>query len=140
MDAKRFLTGTVVGAIVLFATGYVIFNWLFAEFYRANGVAGVDRETQIIWANVVANVAYGALLTYVLSNRSGAISVGSAALVGAITGFLLWATADLAIYGFMNVSNLTRTLVDPVLEFVHGGLGGAAIGVVLGNMSRTPRP
>ena len=135
MDAKRFVTGTVVGGIVLFATGYLIFNVLFAEFYRANGVSGVDREMPIMWAGIVASLPYAALITYALGTRSGT-SIGSTALVGAIAGFLLWATADFAIYGFMNVQNLTRTMVDPALEFVHGGIGGAAIGAVLGGMRR----
>ena len=97
MDAKRFVTGTIVGGIVLFATGFVIFVWLFADFYTANGVPGVDREMQIIWPSLVANLTYGALITYVLTSRSAAITVGGATLVGAMTGFLLWATADFAI-------------------------------------------
>ena len=135
MDAKRFVTGTVVGGVVLFATGWVIFNMLFAEFYAANGVPGVDRPMPIVWPALVASLLYGALITYALGNRSTAI--GNAAIVGAITGLLAWGTADLAIYSVMNVGTLTRTLVDPVLEFVHGGLGGAAIGAVLNRMSRS---
>jgi hypothetical protein len=133
MDAKRFVTGTVVGAIVLFATGFVIFNVALADFYAANSVPGVNREMPIIWTSIVANIAYAALITYALSSRSAAI--GNAALVGAIAGFLLWGTADLAIYSVMNVSNMTLAFVDPVVEFVHGGLGGAAIGAVVSRMS-----
>ena len=132
MDAKRFVTGTVVGAIVLFATGFVIFNVALADFYAANSVSGVSREMPIIWASIVANIAYAALITYALSNRRAAI--GNAALVGAIAGLLLWGTADLAIYSVMNVSNVTLAFIDPVVEFVHGSLGGAAIGAVLSRM------
>ena len=36
MDTKRLLTGTIVGGIVLFAVGYLIFDMLFASFYAAN--------------------------------------------------------------------------------------------------------
>jgi hypothetical protein len=138
MDAKRFVSGTVVGGIVLFATGYVIFNMVFAAFYRANGVSGVDREMPIMWAAFVASLSYAALIAYALGTRSGT-SIGSAALTGAIAGFLLWATADFVMYGFMNVQNLTRTLVDPALECAHGGIGGAAIGAVLMGMRGSPR-
>jgi hypothetical protein len=132
MDAKRFVTGTVVGGIVLFATGFVIFSVALADFYGANSVAGVNRETPIIWASIVASIAYAALITYALGNRSAAI--GNATRVGAITGLLLWGTADLAIHRVMNVSNVTLAFVDPVVEFLHGGLGGAAIGAVLSRM------
>jgi len=85
---------------------------------------------------VLGSRPYAALITYALGTRGGT-SIGTAALAGAIAGFLLWATADFSIYGFMNVQNLTRTLVDPALEFVHGGIGGAAIGAVL--MRGAPR-
>ena len=33
-----------------------------------------------------------------------------------------------------NIANLTRTVVDPLLEIVHGGIGGAVIAAVLVNM------
>ncbi len=51
---------------------------------------------------------------------------------GAVAGFLLWFTADFILYGVQNVSNLTRTLVDPLLEFVRGGIAGGVIAAVLG--------
>src|SRR5262245_15991084 len=138
MDAKRFVSGTVVGGIVLFATGYLIFTMALAEFYRANVVSGVDREMPIIWARILGSLAYAALITYALGTR-GVTSIGTAALAGAIAGFLLWATANFSLYGVMNIQNLTRTLVDPALEFVRGGIGGAAIGAVLMGMRESPR-
>jgi hypothetical protein len=55
--------------------------------------------------------------------------------VGAVVGFLLWFTVDFVFYGISNISNLTLTVVDPLVELVHGGIGGAAIGLVLGRMS-----
>ena len=33
-----------------------------------------------------------------------------------------------------NIANLTRTVVDPLLETVHGGIGGLFIALVLGRM------
>jgi len=42
---------------------------------------------------------------------------------------------DFVFYGISNISNLTLTVVDPLVELVHGGIGGAAIGLVLGRMS-----
>jgi hypothetical protein len=34
-----------------------------------------------------------------------------------------------------DTANLTRTAVDPLLEFVHGGIGGAVIAAVLGSIA-----
>jgi hypothetical protein len=57
-------------------------------------------------------------------------------MVGAIVGFLMWFSVDFTLYGIQNVANLTRTVVDSFLEIIHGGLGGAAIGLVTSRMQR----
>ena len=54
-------------------------------------------------------------------------------------GFLLWCTADLVIYGTTNIASMTRTVVDPLLEIVHGGIGGAVIAAVLNKMPASGR-
>ena len=51
-------------------------------------------------------------------------------------GFLVWFGVDLIHYGVENVSNLTRTLVDPLLEFVRGGITGAIIAAVLARIAK----
>jgi hypothetical protein len=137
MDAKRSLAGALVGAIVLYATGYLIFDLAFANFYRTNvgSATGVDRGGQLVWAMLVANLAYGALITFVIENRMGTLSIGRGARIGAIVGFFLWCTVDFVYYSTTNIANLTRTVVDPLLEAVHGGVGGAVIAAVLGRMA-----
>jgi len=139
MDAKRFVVGTLVGGVVLYAVGYVIFTTIFAAFYAANAgsATGVDRGGELFWAMGLANLAYAALVTFAIGNRGASLSIGEGARVGAIVGFLLWCTADFVIYGTTNIANLTRTIVDPLLEIVHGGIGGAMIGAIL---SRMPAP
>ena len=136
MDAKRLVVGTLVGGVVLYAVGYVIFTWAFADFYAANAgsATGVDRGGELFWAMALANLAYAALVTFAIGNRVGSLSTGGGIKIGAIVGFLLWFTADFVFYGTTNIANLTRTVVDPLLEIVHGGIGGGVIAVVLGKM------
>jgi hypothetical protein len=132
MDSKRFAIATLVGGVVLYAVGYLIFTTAFAAFYAANGgsATGVDRDGQIVWALAIANLAYAALITFAMGRRASA-SIGEGAMVGAVVGFLIWCTVDFVLYGTTNIANLTRTLVDPLLEIVHGGIAGAAIAAVL---------
>lgn len=137
MDAKRSLIGTLAGAIVLYATGYLMFVLAFGNFYRTNvgSATGVDRGGQLVWAMSVAMLAYGALITFVIGNRMGTLSIGGGARIGAIVGFLLWCTVDFVYYSTTNIANLTRTVVDPLLEVVHGGIGGAAIAGALSSVA-----
>ena len=135
MDTKRFLTGTIVGGVVLYAVGYLIFNMMFASFYAANGgsASGVDRSPQIEWAVLLGAFGYAALICYAMGAR-GAVGLSGGAKVGAIVGLLIWLTADFTIYGVSNIANLSRTIVDPLLELLHGGIGGAVIGLVAQKM------
>jgi hypothetical protein len=134
MDAKRFLVGTIVGGIVLYAVGYLIFSMLFAGFYAANAgsASGVDRPAELMWAVVLGSLAYAALICYTMGARA-ASGLAAGFKTGAVVGFLMWLSVDFTLYGVQNVSNLTRTIVDPLLEFVHGGIGGAVIGLIVGN-------
>lgn len=133
MDLKRFATGTIVGGIVLYAMGYVIWDVLFAGYFEANAgsATGVWRETRILWATIASNLTAGALITWIFL-RGGGGSVIAGLKVGATTGFLVWLSVDLFFYGAANLSNLTASLVDPLLELVHGGAAGAMIAAAVG--------
>ena len=136
MDSKRFAIGPLVGGVVLYAVGYLIFSMAFAGFYAANtgSATGVERVPTIIWAEALGNLAYAALIVYAMGNRAGSASVSEGAKIGAIVGFLAWFMVDFVFYSSTNIANLTRTIADPLLEIVHGGLGGAAIAAVLGRV------
>jgi uncharacterized membrane protein len=133
MNTRQWVVGTIGGGVVLFVTGYIIFEMLLGDFYAANAgsATGVDRDPQILWAGVVASFAYAALILVALRGHAGSRDITSGMKIGATVGFLLWATADFAFYSFSNVNNLTLTIVDPLVELVHGGIAGAAIAAFL---------
>ncbi|MBI4886354.1 MAG: hypothetical protein HY824_04635 [Acidobacteria bacterium] len=141
MDTRRLAAGTLVGGITIWVLGYVIFDVTFADFYAANvgSATGVGRDAQLMWAVVLGSLSYGALIAYAMGNRTATPTVGGGAAVGAVVAFLVWFTVDFILYGVSNVSNLARTIVDPVLELVRGGVAGAAIAVVAGKMSSAAR-
>jgi hypothetical protein len=136
MDAQRVVMGTVAGGITLFVLGYLIFDMAFASFYAANAgsATGVTREGQLLWAVALGTLAYAALITYVMANSRGPMTMGTGIAIGATVAFLVWFTVDFTLYGISNVSNLTRTIVDPLLEAVRGGVAGAVIAAVLGKV------
>ena len=133
MTNKQWVVGAIAGGIVLMATGYLIFEVLLGDYYDANrgSATGVDRDPQLQWALAVGSLAYAALILYALQGQAGAVNVSSGAKAGAIVGFLLWACVDFTFYGFSNINNLTVTIVDPLVELVHGGIAGAVLGALL---------
>ncbi len=133
MSAKHLVVGTIVGGIVLFAVGHLVFNILLADFYTmtAGTATGVDRVPPLMWAVALAALSYGALVTLAVGSRGGSPSVGAGVAAGAVAGFLIWFTADFTFYGITNISNLTQAVVDPVVEAIRGGIAGGAVAFTL---------
>ena len=65
MDAKKLVTGAVVGAVAQMVFGFLIFQLLFGSFYEANvgGAADLMRETPLLWPWVLGNFALAILVT-----------------------------------------------------------------------------
>ena len=140
MDIKRFIIGTVVGAITLYALGYLIWELAFADFFAANAgsATGVVKDPQVIWALALGTLSYAALLTLAIGTRAGSATIVEGLKIGAIVGFLMWFSVDFIHYGIGNVSNLTATIADSLLELIDAGISGAVIAAVLGKVADAP--
>lgn len=130
---SKFLTATLVGAVVLFLLGFLIFGLALTGFYEGNAgtATGVDKETpEWLWL-ILSVLATSALLTLILGWR-GAADAAAGFKTAAIVGLLWGMSWDFGIYSMTHLQTLTLTLVDPILSAVYMGLGGTAIGLMLG--------
>jgi hypothetical protein len=142
MDTKRVLIGTLVGGVAMYVFGYLIFELAFGEFYARNvgSATGVIRDVPLQWATVLGSLSLAALVTLAIETRPGPLTIGKGFSTAAVVGFLLWLGVDLLRYGGTNVPNLTRALVDPVLEIVRNGAVGVVVAAVLARIGqRDPR-
>ena len=135
MNMKQWLAGIVGGAIVIHVFGYIVYGNLLASFFKANvgsATGGLRADDQrIVWAVVVAELAYASLIMFVLSLKSGSLTMATAIKVGATVAFLLWVCANFMWFGVTNIQNLTATIADPLVELVRGGITGAVLGILL---------
>jgi len=133
MDMKRVAVGTIVGGIVLYIVGYLIFDVAVADFYAANrgSATGAFRDTPIVWAVVLADFALALLVTLCIAGRAASQTIGGGFITGGVIGFLVWFHADFTSYGYLNVWNMPIPIVDPLLEIIHEGVAGAAIAALL---------
>lgn len=140
MDPKRFLIGTVIGGVVLFALGYLVFDLMFGDFYAANSgsATGVDRDPQLLWAVALGALSYAALATLGIGSWAGSSTLAGGVKIGAIVRFLPWFTADFTFYGVTNVGNLTRTIVDPSGVGLWGWCVGRPFGASRLGFERLP--
>lgn len=132
MNTKRLASGALVGGIALWATGYLIFEVALASFYAANAgsATGGFRDSNLQWALALGYLSLGALLTLSI-NWARASSIAQGFRIGATFGFLLWFGVDFVLYGISNLSNLTLTIIDPLVETVHYGIVGVVIVAVI---------
>ena len=68
MDAKRFTTATLAGAVTLFVAGYLIYGLALADFYAANvgSATGVEKDPPIWLYLVLGQLVFAAFVTLVL--------------------------------------------------------------------------
>ena len=131
MDTKRLTIGTVVGGITMFAVGYLIWNIALDYWFAAFVAAGVARESELLLVNALSNVPVAVLVTLAVE-RGGSSTIGKGVKIGAIVGFLILSTVDLAYYANTTIFDLTATILDQLLTSVQFGIGGGVIAAVLG--------
>lgn len=136
MNTGKFIIGGVIGGVVSFFLGWLIYGMLLMDFmmqHTTTAGAGVMRgETGMIWWSLVlATLANGFILSYVLS-KANVTSAAAGATTAAITGFLIAVGIDFGLYAQMNMFDITSAVVDIIASTVISAIVGAVIGWYLG--------
>lgn len=136
MNTKKFLTGTVVGGIVLFLLGYLFYGMALSSFFNQHSTApagAMKAMSEIIWwALILGNLAGGALLTYIFLRLGNVNSFGAGARTGAAIGLFMALSIDLVRYATENAFDLTAMVADVVVSIVMTAIAGGIIAAFLG--------
>jgi hypothetical protein len=131
MNSSKFFIGGIVGGIVYFVLGYVIYGLLLKNFFADNGMP-TDMSKMIWWALIVGNLAAGFLLSYIIG-KSNASGMGGGAGIGFVVGLLMCISFDLITYSMGQGTNSLKAIaVDAAAAAVMSALVGAAVGAVYG--------
>ena len=135
MDAQRFLTATVLGAVTLLVVGFLVYGLALANAYPPTVI---DRETPLWLWLILSQFAWAALLSVIISKWPGGSTPGGGFKAAAIVGFLLSIALGLGFYSFTSLPVSVMSYVDPFILAIVFGIGGAAIGWALGRGSPSP--
>jgi hypothetical protein len=135
MKATKILLGGLVGTIVLFLLGWVIYGVLLTDYTAANFNQSVMKPMEEMnWlAMIIANLAFGFLLAIVLG-WSDAKGWKSGAKVGIVIGLLYSITVDLGMYAMADwYLSVGAVIVDIVVYSVIVTIVGIVVALVMGN-------
>lgn len=136
---NRVLVGGLIGGVVFFLLGWIVYGIAVRDTLEANMMPGVSRsneEMQLAFV-VIGNMAFGFLLSYIL-DKANTLSFTSGASVGAVIGFLASFAGNMTNYGTSHVfTSLTGVFVDIVAFTVMCAIVGGIIGWWYGRSTRT---
>ncbi len=135
MDIKKLLMGGIVGGILYFGLGYLVYGNLLMEFMKDHpGTAtGVDRtmeDFEFLYL-AIGNLAMGFLLAYVFV-KSNVSSLAGGLVTGGIIGALVSVGIDCIIYGTTNIISKTAMAADVAAFTVISAIVGAVVGMLMG--------
>ena len=133
MDIKKLLIGGIVGGILYFLLGWLIYGMLLMDFMMGHpGTAtNVDRAEMDYLYLIIGNLAMGFLLAYVFV-KSNVSSMAGGLVTGGIIGALVSVGVDCVMYATTNVVSKTAMAADVAAMTVMSAIVGAAVGMVMG--------
>jgi hypothetical protein len=134
MDSKKFVIATLVGTVVNFMLGGLIYAVLLAGFFAEHMgmVPGAARTEPLMWAIAVSELAGAAMLTLLIGVRGKGSSPADGLQVGAAVGFIMTVFFDFNLFGTTNIADMTAIVADLGLATARFAITGAVVGAVVG--------
>jgi len=128
MNAKIF-KGTILGGVVYFFLGWLIYGILMADFSLTNYNQCMNRPStdMVWWAILLSNLVYALFLTLMLK-WSGASGWVDGLKTGALFGLLLGVSTDLSFYSMTTMFNSIGAMV---LDMVVMTGMAAILGIII---------
>jgi len=136
MNSQKLILGGIVGGVVFFLLGWLLFGTLFKDFFTENGGTAM-KDPPVFWALILGNLFLGFLLAYILG-RANVGSAGGGAGTGFVVGLLMSAGVNLIMYATSATPMETKVIGAHVACIVvMWTITGAVVGWVLGMRKKT---
>ncbi|MGH9932163.1 MAG: DUF2177 family protein [Pyrinomonadaceae bacterium] len=128
---NRFVLAALAGMLTIAVMGGVLYGVIFARFFHANIInLGIMKTPPAFGWIALSHVPFGILLALVVRWR-GDLSARGGAIAGAVLGFLMAMSYNLAQFGTVEHWTLQLTLVEPFITMTMVGTAGAVVGGIL---------
>lgn len=135
MDMKKLLVGTLVGGLVSWLLGFLIYGLLLMDYFQGEAsaaAADIWRDPpEMLWL-VLGSLFQGCFITYIFTKWAGISTFSGGLQAGAVIGLLLGLAFNLTWHGVADLQTLSATFVDVLLAIVTWSILGGIVGAVLG--------
>ena len=131
MFSKSNLLATLVGTVVIFFLGYLVWGMATVDFFEEHSIINVMKEVPNLGLIALANlIAVFALSTIYGKWARGHHSVNQGIQFGAWIGIFSAVGMGLLDYGTTDVMDLTGFMAGAIIDFILACIIGAVIAVV----------
>ncbi|MBO0321378.1 hypothetical protein J0X14_03640 [Muricauda sp. CAU 1633] len=131
MFSKSNLLATLVGTIVMFFLGYLIWGMATVDFFEQHTIVSVMKEVPNLGLIALANlIAVFALSTLYSKWARGHHSMGQGFQFGMWIGILIGLGMGLLNYATANFMDMTGHVVEAILDIAFFGIIGVVISLV----------
>jgi membrane protein YqaA with SNARE-associated domain len=136
MDTGKIVTAGLLGGVVAFILGYLMYGIIMADFFQSNmgSATGVMRgDADMQWVPLIlGHLSWGLLFAIIYGRWASISTFATGAKAGAVLGFLVAFTTNMINYGTTNIANLNAVLGDIVVMTIVAAIVGGTVGWFLG--------
>ncbi len=131
MFSKSNLLATLIGGIVMFFLGYLIWGIATADFFEEHSVVNVMKEVPNLGLIALGNLVGAFVLSSLYSKWArGHHSMGEGFQFGAWIGVFVGVGMGLIWYATSNWMDLTGHIAEAIIDIIYYGIIGAIIALV----------
>ncbi|MBK6622253.1 MAG: DUF1761 domain-containing protein [Saprospirales bacterium] len=132
MKTSKLLLAGLVGGVVYFALGFLIYGLLMKDAMAGmSSVMRAEADTQW-WAGILGNLVMGVFLAYVFARWANVRTLMGGLTAGAIIGAFIASSYDLSMYAWTTMMDMKGMVMDIVLSVVMTSVAGGVVGWMLG--------
>lgn len=135
MNIKKLAVGGIVGGIIFFFLGWLIYGMLLVDFMKSNPgiVSGYEKEMPDMLYLAIGNLASGLLMAYVFI-RANVTTLMGGLIMATIMGLLMSVSFDCMMYGTTNLLSKKAIMADVLAATAMFAITGAVVGLLLGKL------
>ncbi len=136
MNTNKIIIAGIVGGVVAFILGFLIYGMALSNFFASNAgsASGVMRaDDEMLWIPmIVGHLTWGLLFAVIFGRWAQISTFSTGAQAGALIGFLIACTFDFINLATTHISTLTAVIVDLIVMTIVSAIVGGVVGLMLG--------